>query len=52
MAKSRYYYGICLEGLRSTMETPDEDRQCPSQDSNRVPPQYKPRTLLLDQSAQ
>jgi hypothetical protein len=43
--------GICLGGLRKTTENLNQDRQCPSWDSNQAPPKYKSRALLLHQPA-
>jgi hypothetical protein len=39
----------CSEGTGRNQEIP-QDRQCPGRDSNWKPPEYKSRTLQLDQS--
>jgi hypothetical protein len=47
VAYSRYHLGICLEGLRETVE--HLVSRCPGRDSNRAPPEYRFRALKLDQ---
>jgi hypothetical protein len=41
MPKIRYYPNIYLEVLLKTMKSLNQDSQCPSQDSNWAPPEYK-----------
>jgi hypothetical protein len=51
VAYSRYYPGICLEGLRKTIKNLSQYSQRPcSRDSNRVPPEYKTITATLTRS--
>jgi hypothetical protein len=47
MSYFRYYYDICLEGLRKTTKTPARS-SASSQDSDRRPPKDKPEASLLD----
>jgi hypothetical protein len=49
MAQSRHYSGIYLEGLRKTMKNLSQNSRCACRNSNRKPPEYKPRDLLLRQ---
>jgi hypothetical protein len=49
--KLRYCSSICLEGLRKTVKLFTQKCQRLGQDSNRAPPKYKSRTLLLYISA-
>jgi hypothetical protein len=41
VAYSKYYPGICLQGLGKTTRNLGLDSTCLLQDSNRVPPEYK-----------
>jgi hypothetical protein len=45
---SRYFPGICLDGLRNTTRLLSEYIRCPGQDSNRTPLEYKSDTLPRD----
>jgi hypothetical protein len=45
VAKSRHYYGICLERLRKTTNNLVQDNWCPDRDSSRAPPEYQSRAL-------
>jgi hypothetical protein len=38
---SRYYTGICLEGLRKNTKNSNQDSQCCNPDTSREPPGYK-----------
>lgn len=42
---SRYYPGICLEGLRKTTKTLSEENLCLGRDSNPVLTKYKTTVL-------
>jgi magnesium-transporting ATPase (P-type) len=48
----RYYSGICLKGLRRSVENISQDRPCPGWDSNWALPEQKSIALLLTQLAQ
>jgi hypothetical protein len=45
---TRYYHGICLEGLKETIKNLTLYSPCLDRDSNRALPGYKSRALLLD----
>jgi hypothetical protein len=47
----RHYPAICLEGLRTIVETLNQVSQRPGRDSNQIPPEYKSEALLLSQLA-
>jgi hypothetical protein len=43
-----YYLDICLEALRKVKKNLSSDSQCPGQDSNSEPPEYKSEALCLE----
>jgi hypothetical protein len=45
----RYYPRICLEELKSTTRNLSTDRRLSGLNSNRVPPEHKSKSSLLDQ---
>jgi hypothetical protein len=49
VAKLRYYPDICLEELKKTTKTLNQDSRYPGRDSNREPPKYKSKQLSLHQ---
>jgi hypothetical protein len=51
MALLRYDLGICLVGLRKSMENLSGDSRCPGKDSNQAPHKYENRELPLSQPA-
>jgi hypothetical protein len=51
VASSKYYLGICLEGLRKHTERINQDIRCPGRDSKRAPLEYMCRALPLRVSA-
>jgi hypothetical protein len=50
VASSRYYAGICLQGLEKTTKFISPDGLRPGRDSNRKSPDYKSRTVPVDQA--
>jgi hypothetical protein len=46
------YWHIPGEGSRKNHDTLSQNNQYPSRDSNKAPPEYKSRMLLIHQSAQ
>lgn len=50
---TEYCPGICLERLRKTLKDFSQDNQCPGQDPNRPPSEYKSKSFFLpDQPVQ
>jgi hypothetical protein len=47
LVQSKYSPCLYLEKLRRTMRNLNHHSQCPSQDSNQVPAEYKSRVLPL-----
>jgi hypothetical protein len=47
-----YSHGIPLDILRKPTKDPSQDNECPGQNFNQAPPEYKSRVLPLCQIAQ
>jgi hypothetical protein len=48
VASSRYYPGICMEGLRNTTNHISQDNRCHDLASNGTLPEYISKALPLD----